>query len=130
VFKRGFRVPVKFADSLAAGGPSIREFASNTQVTVRAIDQLHTEWLAQRQDGKVPVVTTTRYQEIPSGKGSVNYRPLFQIIRWIDRPADLQPNKAPSQPSGPQPSGPPAHVVDPIGEPEVFDEDPEDASFT
>ena len=94
----------------------MREFASNSLATVRGIDKLHSAWLAQRQDGKVPVVICDSYTEAPGAFGA-NYEPVFRIIKWIDRPADLQ--ASPSAPSQPEP---PAHVTDVPGEPESFDE--------
>jgi hypothetical protein len=121
MFRRGFRLMCKISDQLAAGKPSIREWASGSLATVRAVDQLHTHWLASRQNGKICVVTVDGYKELPGQYGS-NYQPILRIVKWIDRPADLKPGavQATAQPAT---TTPPPHVMDPIGEPEVFDED-------
>jgi hypothetical protein len=121
MFRRGFRLMVKISDQLAAGKPQIREWASGSLATVRAVDQLHTQWLAGRQDGKVCVVTTDGYKESPGQYGS-NYEPILRIVKWIDRPVDLKPGavQATARPTATTPS---PHVTDPIGEPERFDED-------
>jgi hypothetical protein len=124
LFRRGFRLQVKISDQLAAGKPTVRELASGSLATVRAVDKLHTAWLAGRQDGRVPVVTIDGYREAPGQFGS-NYEPIFKILKWIDRPSDLKPDNPRVRPHQAQPQEPPPHVVDPIGEPEVFDEEEE-----
>jgi hypothetical protein len=128
LFKRGFRLTVKISDQLAAGRPQVREFASCSLATTRAIDKLHTAWVAERQDGKVPVVTVDGFIECP-GQFGKNYEPTFKILKWIDRPADLvPPDQQPTRPTPPTPE-PPAYVADVPGEPESFDEEEEADSF-
>jgi hypothetical protein len=123
LFKRGFRLTCKISDQLANGGATIREWSSCSLATVRAVDKLHTEWLASRQDGQVPVVTVDGYVEAP-GQFGKNYAPVLKILKWIPRPADLQ---APAP--QPSPQGPPPHVTAPIGAPERFDQEDDDSSW-
>jgi hypothetical protein len=124
LFRRGFRLMVKISDQLAAGKPTVREFSSGSLATVRAVDKLHTAWLAGRQDGRIPVVVVDGYKESPGQFGS-NYEPLLRILKWIDRPSDLKPDSPQAKAQQAQVQEPPPHVVDPIGEPEVFDEEEE-----
>jgi hypothetical protein len=121
LFKRGFRTMVKIPDRLANGKPTVREFASCSLATTRAVDKLHTQWLAEKKDGMVPVVTVRDYIEAP-GQFGKNFEPVFEILSWIERPPDLGP---PSQQTPPKTPEPPGHVTDVPGEPEVFDEEPE-----
>jgi hypothetical protein len=121
VFKRGFRLTVKVSDQLAAGRPQVREFASCSLATTRAVDKLHTTWLAEKRDGKVPVVTVDGFIECP-GQFGKNFEPIFKILKWIDRPSDLKPDHPQARSQQAHVQEPPPHVVDPIGEPEVFGE--------
>jgi hypothetical protein len=90
LYKKGFRCSVKIPDKLAAGKASVREFASNSFVTTRAFDKLFDEWFLHREAnaGKLPVVACKTYEEIPGKHGS-NFAPIFTIVSWIGRPADL-----------------------------------------
>jgi hypothetical protein len=122
LFRRGFRLMVKVSDQLAAGKSTVRELSSGSLATVRAIDKLHTAWLASRQDGQVPVVTVDGYKEAPGQFGS-NYEPIFRILKWTPRPSDLRPDSSQAKSQQTHAQEPPTHVVDPIGgEPEVFGE--------
>jgi hypothetical protein len=116
LFKRGFRLMVKISDQMAAGKPRVREWASASLATVRAVDALHTEWLAGRQNGKVCLVTANGFKESPGQYGS-NYEPILRIVKWIDRPADLKPDGAVRATTTP-----PAQAT-PIDAPESFDEE-------
>jgi hypothetical protein len=122
MFRRGFQLMCKISDQLAAGKPQIREWASGSLATVRAVDQLHTQWLASRQNGKVCVVTVDGYKESPGQYGS-NYQPILRIVKWIDRPADLKPDAVQATVQPAAATTPPPHVTDPIGEPEQFGEE-------
>jgi hypothetical protein len=121
LFRRGVRMSVKLSDSVAAGSPSVRELASASLATVRAIDKLHTEWLATKEDGKLPVVKIDGWTEVPGQFGS-NYAPVFRILKYVDRPPDMRPDARQNvgKPN-PSTSGPPAHVIAVPGEPESFD---------
>jgi hypothetical protein len=97
LYRKGFRVNVKLSDKLAAGKASVREFSSNSFVTKKGFDKLFDEWVAGRDanPGKLPVVSCKTYEEVEGQYGS-NFAPIFQITRWVDRPADLGPNGAPT----------------------------------
>jgi hypothetical protein len=123
LFRRGFRMLAKISDQLAKGHPTVREWASGSLATVRGVDQLHTAFLAGRQDGKVPVVTTEGYKQV-AGQYGANFEPILKILKWIDRPADFRTAAAPPA-SAPTASEPPPHVTDVPGEPEAFDEQDE-----
>jgi hypothetical protein len=125
LFRRGFVMQVKVSDQMAGNKPKVREFASGSLATVRSIDRLHSDWFAGRQDGKVPVVMVDGYKESP-GQFGANYEPIFKILKWIDRPSDLQPD-GPQQPA--QAQEPPPHVTDPVGEPESFDESEDESPW-
>src|SRR5919106_1272247 len=89
-YKWGFRLNLKLTKELANGAPDIREFASNSYVTLNGIDQLHDDWMAEKNNhpGKLPVVTGKSMTTIP-GKFGRLYQPVFMIAGWIDAPKDL-----------------------------------------
>ena len=88
--KQSFRVKLfspKFLDG-------IREFSSSAKVVMGAIDELHSQFEAapEAAAGKVPVVQMTGATPIVSkGKAgtSTNYAPVFKVVSWVDRPAEL-----------------------------------------
>lgn len=106
--KKGFRLRVKLARSI---GGDVREFASVSQCVCQSIDELHTAYVnaPESRAGKLPVVRMTGSQAVVSSgpKGtSTNYKPLWLIAEWIDRPAEL--NAAPaSAPAYAPPAAPP-----------------------
>jgi hypothetical protein len=114
LFKRGFRLMCKISDQMANGRATVREWASCSLATVRAVDKLHSDWLAADM---VPVVTTEGYIEVPGAFGK-NYAPMLKILKWVPRPPDLKPDA-----SLVQVQQPPTRVTAPIGEPEQFDTD-------
>jgi hypothetical protein len=126
-FKKGFRVKVKISDKLAGGKTSVRELASSSFATKKAFDKLFDQWLAARQQypGKLPVVRVKSYEEIVGRFGS-NYSPIFEIVRWVDRPPDLNGNPASAAPT--KAAGAPAKATQPAAvlEPEDFDDDLDD----
>ena len=90
-YKQGFRLSVKLTK--AAGG-DVRELSSTAGVVVGALDGLHTAYEAGKgaNPGKLPVVALTGSTPIKSsgkGQSSTNYAPIFEIVKWVDRPADL-----------------------------------------
>jgi hypothetical protein len=116
LYRRGFKIIVKLPDKLAGDGPTVREFTANSLATTSAIDDLLRAWYAQRQDGKVPVVSCRDYTEVKSKQGS-NFAPVFEIVELIDRPADLVAN-GDARPADAKP----AKLVS-DDEPEDFDDD-------
>lgn len=89
--KQGFRVMVKLGK---ASGGDVRELASCAKVVIGALDTLHTAYEAQKaaNPGKLPVVAlkgSTAVVSTGKGQSSTNYAPIFEIVKWVDRPDDL-----------------------------------------
>jgi hypothetical protein len=93
--KQGFQV-LLYAERLLGG---VREFASTAKVVIAAMDALYDAFEAapERGQGLVPVVTMSGTEPVttkgPQGS-STNYRPRFEIVKWVERPAALQPGAA------------------------------------
>lgn len=95
-FKNGFRVLMKLGKDC---GGDVRELASQAKVVIAGMDKLHDLFTAGRKDnpGKLPIVTITgAVPVVTEGKdkdgkkqSSTNYQPVFDIVGWVDRPADL-----------------------------------------
>lgn len=120
-FKAGFRVPVL---SQAIGG--LREFAANAGATINGMNELHTQYeeAPEARAGKIPLVKMTDVQELRAGQ-STNFQPVFTVLRWVDRPADIlgprmvpppgAPVAAPrTLPASLQPGTPPARPAAPV----------------
>lgn len=94
--KQGFRVLMKLGKSI---GGDLREMAANAAVSIAGIDELHTAYTAGKADnpGLLPVValeTTkaiTKTGKDANGKpqSSTNYQPVWKIVKWVERPAEL-----------------------------------------
>lgn len=135
-FKQGFELDIKLHNS--CGGGPVRDFGSAAGCVIEAIDALHDAYTAapEAKAGKLPVVKITTTLPVKSGQ-STNYKPVFEIAGWVDRPADMAgdfghsnshsdqnqfqsdaPMKAPAPPvtgstvAAPPPSAAPAPVAD------------------
>lgn len=94
--KQGFRVLMKLGKS---SGGDVREMAANAAVSIAGIDELHTAYTAgvAANPGLLPVValeTTkaiTKTGKDANGKpqSSTNYQPVWSIVKWVERPAEL-----------------------------------------
>lgn len=89
--KQGFRMLMKLGKS---SGGDVREIAATSKAVLGAVDDLHTAYEAQKaaNPGKLPVVALTGSKAIVStgkGQSSTNYAPIFEIQKWVDRPAEL-----------------------------------------
>jgi hypothetical protein len=89
-------------------GGDVRELAGTSAAMIGGLEDAHNAYLAgvKTNAGKLPVIVLRDTVPVESGKGqnkSTNYRPHFEIIGWVDRPADLKP-----QPRGQVASAPPA----------------------
>ena len=89
--KNAFRVMMKLGKS---SGGDVREMAAQSKAVIGAMDKLHDAYSAGLKDnpGKLPVVALTGSVPIVTtgqGKSSTNYQPVFEIVKWVDRPADL-----------------------------------------
>ena len=132
--RSGFRVLMLLGKS---SGGDVREMAANAQVSIKAMDLLHDAFVAGRpaNPGLLPVVrlagtipVTTQGKPNGQAVSSTNYQPVWQIVKWVPRPPELQPEAltaaanqpqqqaqtqapAPQQPAqAPLPLAPPAPV--------------------
>lgn len=100
--KQGFKLMSKLG---ASSGGDLRELASCAKTVIGAISTLHDAYTAGKaaNPGKLPVVALTGSTPVVStgqGKSSTNYAPVFEIVKWVDRPAELvggQPANEPAQ---------------------------------
>jgi hypothetical protein len=95
--RQGFRLLLLLGRQ---SGGDVRELASNAKVSIQAMNDLDDLWKAGRAQnpGCLPVVRLAGTTPIPSqGKAngvavsSVNYQPIWQIVKWVPRPPELQP---------------------------------------
>ena len=89
--KWGFRINIKLS---AECGGNCRDFSSTAKGVGDAMDALHDEYLQgiKTNPGKLPVVIIKNTAPVTTGVGekkSTNYKPTFEIIAWVKRPADL-----------------------------------------
>lgn len=102
--KQGFRVLMKLGKS---SGGDLREMASNAGVSIAGMDALHTAYTTGLKDnaGLLPVValsTTTAVTKAGKDKdgkaqSSTNYQPVWGIVKWVSRPAELGGGEAENQ---------------------------------
>ena len=90
-YKQGVRMRIKL--SPACGG-DVREIAGTSAAFLRGINALHDEWMGQKaaNTGKLPIVSLEDTLPVESGAGakrSTNYQPVFRIVGWAPRPADM-----------------------------------------
>jgi hypothetical protein len=85
-FKQGFQINLFSMKNLLG----VREFASTAGVVIDSMNDLYDRYFAapERQQGKLPVVRCEDVKPIVGAHGT-NYSPVFQIVSWADRPAEL-----------------------------------------
>ncbi len=76
----------------ALGG--IREWCSNAAILLNALDELFNLYAEQPEAaaGKIPLISIVSTVPVTSGTGaqkSTNYKPVFKIVGWVDRLADM-----------------------------------------
>lgn len=109
--KQGVRIMLKLSKDC---GGDVRELATSAKAAMRGLDELHTAFVEgqKKHAGKLPVVAMKDTIAISSegqGKKTTNYQPVFEIVSWVARPADLvHKPKARSTQTAPASSGPPA----------------------
>ena len=86
--RQGVRIMLKLANG------DVRELATAAKAALGGLDELHTAYEAgkAKNPGKLPVVVLKSTVPITTGSGamkSTNYRPVFKIVDWAPRPADL-----------------------------------------
>jgi hypothetical protein len=93
--KRGFAV-LCFSKNYFGG---VAELSSCSMHLCNAFKDLYAEFENQHgaHSGQLPVVSCTGTTAM-NGKFGTNHKPTFQIIKWVDRPADL-PDETPADPS-------------------------------
>lgn len=90
-WKRGFKVDVFSASAFGEEEP-VAEWATNAFGATESIKKLHAEFLAEKQDGKVPVVEFQGSVPLKVGRGNTTV-PTLVITKWVDRPAELNENE-------------------------------------
>ncbi len=86
----------------AAAGGDLRVFSSGAQCVLEPLDKLYSECMSDpkaRGDQLrlwVPAVRMARTEAI-KGDNGVNYAPVFELVKWVQRPADMpyEPVEAP-----------------------------------
>lgn len=89
--KQGVRLMMKLGKEC---GGDVRELATCAKAAMRGLDELHSTYEAERghNAGKLPVVSIKDTIAITSegqGQKTTNYQPVFEIVGWAPRPADL-----------------------------------------
>ena len=89
--RQGARVLVKLGKE---SGGDLRELASTAKAFLMGLNALHDAYEAgaKANPGKLPVVSLADTKPITTGEGakkSTNYSPVFEIVSWVARPADL-----------------------------------------
>ena len=95
-FKNCFRVRLRLSKSC---GDDVREFSSSAASVVKSFIRLIEDFISNEgaNSGKLPVVqmsdTVPIISNIKQADGSTmkttNYEPVFEIVGWVPRPADL-----------------------------------------
>lgn len=85
-FKQGFQLNL-FSNKNLLG---VREFASTAGVVIDSMNDLYDLYAAapERTEKKLPVVRCVDVRAV-SGAHGTNYSPVFQIMDWVERPAEL-----------------------------------------
>jgi len=92
VWRGGFSVNVKLPKSMGGG---VHDMTSSTMLLGQAVDALHDLFLAapESAQGKLPVVRISNWEPIKTknqdGGTNTNYKPIFAISSWVDRPGDM-----------------------------------------
>lgn len=86
-FKQGFSMQLAMPKDLGGG---LREFSSTAGCVIEALDELHDSYsaAAESKTGKLPVVSIANVLPVKNGQ-STNYKPVFKISAWVDRPPTL-----------------------------------------
>lgn len=88
LFKQGFEINM-LLNKDSGGGPA-RVMSSAAGCVIDAMDELHDAYSGSPESkaGKLPVVKIASVTPVKSGQAT-NYKPVFQIVSWVDRPAAL-----------------------------------------
>ena len=119
-FKRGF-VVTAYSPKFFGGAVEFSSASIHLSNTIREVYAAFEEDGAKTENrGKVPVVACTG-SEAMKDKYGINYRPKLEIVKWVDRPAEL-PDASPVEDTdvwmGAAPAAKPAqHVAPPAQKP-------------
>ena len=94
-FKRGFVLSV-YSKQFFSGLVELSSASFHTGCAIKDVYQVFEE---QRADhpGQVPVIAGTGSESMKDKYGT-NYRPTLQLLKWIDRPAEM-PDESPVDPA-------------------------------
>jgi hypothetical protein len=114
-FKRGF-VVTAFSPKFFGGAVEFSSASIHLSNTIREVYAAFEEDGAKTENrGKVPVIACTG-SEAMRDKYGTNFRPKLEIVKWVDRPADLE-DESPVDDAdvwkGAAPAAKPAHHVAP-----------------
>jgi hypothetical protein len=98
-YKQGLRVLVKIDDDV------VRELMSTAVALWSGMDVLHDDFLAAAKEhaGELPIVELVDTREIKNAGGGISHEPIFRIVDWVPRPADMPETAAPRSQSKPKP---------------------------
>lgn len=121
----------------AAAGGDLRVFSSGAQCVLESLDKLYSECCADPKGNGdeirrwVPAVRMLRTEPI-KGENGVNYAPVFELVKWVERPADMPyeaagasapaPTATPAARPAPTNGGTTATSAAPAAGPNPFDE--------
>lgn len=90
-WKRGFKVDIFSKDMF--GDEPTREWGTNAAGATMSMQALFSEFeQSERPAGQVPVVEFQGAVPTKVGKGNTTV-PTLRIVKWVDRPAELQDNE-------------------------------------
>lgn len=120
LYKQGFEIDLVL-DKASAGTSAVRVLNSTAGCVIDAMDELHDAYsaAAESKAGKLPVVKIASVSPVKSGQAT-NYKPVFSIVSWVDRPAALQEQAATTTKGATPPatgSTPPATGSTPVAPP-------------
>lgn len=95
----------------------IREWCTNAAICVNAMEELHNDFCHRPEAaaGKIPLVRIASTIPVTSGRGqqkSTNYKPVMEIVGWVDRLPDMGERTVPP-PTAQTPRSTPAPQANP-----------------
>jgi hypothetical protein len=95
-FKKGFVVVTLYSEKFFGGAV---EFSSTSLHVRNAVNEIYDTWERERDQhpGELPVIATTG-SETKKDRYGTNFKPVFAIVKWVPRPAEL-PDELPVNPA-------------------------------
>jgi hypothetical protein len=94
-FKRGFVVMV-FSQTFFGGAVELASASIHMGNAIREVYQVYEEQRSHHP-GQLPVIACTGSEPMKDKYGT-NYKPKLEIVKWVDRPAEL-PDQSPVDPA-------------------------------